>query len=261
MPPAVRGRLEGKTVLVTGGGTGIGREICLCAAREGADVALGYHGSRQGALAVEREVASLGRRALAVRADIADPVEARGLVTSALRAMGPLHVLVNNAAVVRRGSFLDFAQADWDETLAVNLRAAFLISQETARAMVRMGIRGRIVNISSVGGLIAHEDLCAYDSSKAALDMLTRAAAVDLGRHGITVNSVCPGAIKVERNQAEFDGPGTEQWWQNVIPVGHWGQPEDIAQAVIFLASDEAQYVTGHVLVVDGGQSIGLARR
>ncbi len=257
----MKGRLDGKTMLVTGGGTGIGREICLLAAREGADVVVGYHGSREGAVAVEREVRALGRRVLAVQADVANPEEARGLVTRTLDAMGALHVLVNNAAVVRRASFLDFPQDDWDETLAVNLRAPFLMAQEAARAMVRMGIRGRIVNISSVGGMMAHDDLCAYDASKAGLDMLTRAAAVGLGQKGITVNSVCPGAIKVERNQNEFAGEGTTEWWRNVIPVGHWGRPEDIAHAVLFLASDEAQYVTGHVLVVDGGQSISLARR
>jgi len=261
MPSPVTRRLEGKTALVTGGGTGIGREICLLAAREGADVVIAYNSSEADAFAAEKEVRALGRRGFAIKADIGVPKEARGLVAQALDAIGPLHILVNNAAVVRWASFLDYAESDWDQTLAINLRGPFLLAQEVARAMVRLGIRGRIINISSVGGIVAHEDLCAYDASKAALDMLTRSAAVALGPRGITVNSVCPGAIKVERNRDEFAGSETERWWQKAIPLGHAGLPQDIAHAVIFLASEEAQFVNGHVLVVDGGQSIAMAKR
>jgi L-rhamnose 1-dehydrogenase len=261
MPSPMTGRLQGKAALVTGGGTGIGREICLLAAREGADVVIAYHSSEGGALAVEREIRALGGRGFAIKADIGVPQEASGLVARALDAVGPLHILVNNAAVVRWASFLDYAESDWNETFTINLRAPFLMTQEVARAMVRLGIRGRIINISSVGGIVAHEDLCAYDASKAALDMLTRSAAVALGPQGITVNSVCPGAIKVERNREEFAGSETEGWWQKVIPLGHAGLPQDIAHAVIFLASEEAQFVNGHVLVVDGGQSIAMAKR
>jgi NAD(P)-dependent dehydrogenase (short-subunit alcohol dehydrogenase family) len=253
------GRLEGKIVLVTGGGTGIGRAICLLAAQEGADIVVGYHASERGARDVEEKILALGRRAFAVKADIGDPREARGLVSRALGAMGALHVLVNNAAIIRRSSFLEFTESDWEDTIAVNLRASFVCAQEAARAMVRLGIRGRIVNVSSVGGMLAHADLCAYDTSKAALDMLTRSAAVALAPRGITVNAVSPGAIEVERNRDELSGAETERRWRSIIPLGHWGQPSDIAHAVIYLASEEAQFVTGHVLVVDGGQTVALA--
>jgi NAD(P)-dependent dehydrogenase (short-subunit alcohol dehydrogenase family) len=173
--------------------------------------------------------------------------------------MGALHVLVNNAAVIRRAAFLEYGDSDWEETIAVNLRAAFLCAQEAARDMVRQGIRGRIVNISSVGGMAAHADLCAYDASKAGMDMLTRSAATALAPMGITVNSVSPGAIEVDRNREEFAGPSAARRWKGVIPLGHWGRPEDIANAVIFLASGEAGFVTGHTLVVDGGQTIALS--
>jgi NAD(P)-dependent dehydrogenase (short-subunit alcohol dehydrogenase family) len=258
MFPAVTGRLAGKTVLVTGGGTGIGRAVCLKAAREAATVVLGYHSSESAALSVQDEIRASGGMALALKADIRSPVEARSLVARTIEAMGALHVLVNNAAVVRRASFLDYSESDWDETIAVNLRGPFICAQEAARAMARLAIRGRILNISSVGGMLAHANLCAYDASKAGLDMLTRSEAVALAPLGITVNSVCPGAIRVERNRDEFAGAEAERLWKRIIPLGTGGQPEDVAAAVVFLASEEAGFITGHVLVVDGGQSITL---
>jgi NAD(P)-dependent dehydrogenase (short-subunit alcohol dehydrogenase family) len=258
MPPAVSGRLAGKTVLVTGGGTGIGRAVCLRAAREGAAVVLGYHSSERDAHAVQQEIRAFGGTALALKADIRSSIEARRLVTRTLDAMGALHVLVNNAAVVHRASFLDYSESDWDETIAVNLRGPFICAQEAARAMARLEIRGRILNISSIGGMLAHSNLCAYDASKAGLDMLTRSEAVALAPLGITVNAVCPGAIHVERNQDEFAGPQAEQLWKRIIPLGAAGQPVDVAAAVVFLASEEAGFITGHVLVVDGGQSATL---
>lgn len=251
-------RLEGKVVLVTGGGTGIGRAICMAAAREGADVAIGCNSSAADARAVMKQIRQLGRRAEVLKADLSSAREARNFVKRALAAMGAVHVLVNNAAVVRRAPFLEFREKDWEETFAVNLRAAFVCAQEAARAMVRQGIRGRIINVSSVGGIMAHSNLCAYDASKAGMDMLTRSAAVELAPRGITVNSVSPGAIRVARNKDEFAHASAVRRWKTIIPLGHWGRPEDIANAVIYLASEEACFVTGHTLVVDGGQTIAL---
>jgi NAD(P)-dependent dehydrogenase (short-subunit alcohol dehydrogenase family) len=194
-----------------------------------------------------------------LKADLADARGARSLVHHALTAMGAVHVLVNNAAIVRRAPFLDFSEKDWQETFAVNLHAAFVCTQEAARAMVKQRIHGRIINISSVGGLIAHSQLCAYDASKAGMDMFTRSVAVELAPLSITVNSVSPGAIQVERNLDEFAEASAVRRWKRVIPLGHWGKPEDIAHAVMYLASDEAGFVTGHTLVVDGGQTIALS--
>jgi len=259
MSPPMTGRLLGKVFLVTGGGTGIGRAICLSAAREGADVCIACHASVEGARAVKREILSLGRRAAVLRADIGIARQARALVGRAFVEMGALHVLVNNAAIVRCAPFLEYRLEDWEATFAINLRAAFLCAREAARMMVRAGIRGRIINISSIGGMLAHTDLCAYDASKAGMDMLTRSAAAALGPRGITVNSVSPGAIEVKRNKSEFAGASAVRRWKSVIPLGHWGRPEDIANAVIFLASDEARFITGHTLVVDGGQTIALS--
>jgi NAD(P)-dependent dehydrogenase (short-subunit alcohol dehydrogenase family) len=258
MSATIGNRLTAKTVLVTGGGTGIGRAICLAAAREGADVLIGCNRSTDGARAVQRQIQGMKRRAEVLEADLGNAPAARAFVQKALATMGAVHVLVNNAAIIRRASFLEFSDNDWDETLSVNLRAAFLCAQEAARAMVRQGIKGRIINISSVGGMIAHADLCAYDASKAGMDMLVRSMAVALASHGITVNSVSPGAIAVERNRDEFADASAVEKWKSVIPVGHWGRPEDVAGAVMYLASEEAGFITGHTLVVDGGQTIAL---
>jgi NAD(P)-dependent dehydrogenase (short-subunit alcohol dehydrogenase family) len=258
MSTSVGRRLDGKVVLVTGGGTGIGKAVCLAAARNGADVVIGFNRSAAGAREVQEQIQALHRRAEVLQADLGDAHAARSFVQKALAMVGPIHVLVNNAAVIRRAPFLEFGEADWEETIAVNLRAAFICTQEVARSMVSQGIKGRIINISSVGGSNAHVDLCAYDASKAGMDMLARSIAVALAPHGITVNSVSPGAIQVERNRGEFSDAAAVEQWKKVIPLGHWGRPEDVADAVMYLASDEAGFVTGHTLVVDGGQTIPL---
>lgn len=254
------GELKDKVVLVTGAGTGIGSAICLAAARAGADVAVCYRSSRKGALAVSQEVIACGRRAVVLKADIGSPLQARALVARAIEKLGKIDVLVNNAATVLRSSFLDFTVEDWDETLAVNLRAVFLLSQAAARDMVKHGTRGRIVNISSIGGMLAHDRLCAYDAAKAGMNMLTRCAALELASHGITVNTIALGAIAVDRNKEEFAGSATLRRWKKIIPVGRVGRPEEIARAMVFLASADAGFINGQTLVVDGGQSIMLSQ-
>ncbi len=230
----------------------------MAAARQGADVVVAYHASGAGAAAVVREVEALGRRAVGLRADVGAPREARALVEKARKALGRIDVLVNNAAVVRWAPFLEYRQRDWDQTLSVNLRAPFLLSQAVARVMIDLGILGRIVNISSIGGILAHDHLCAYDAAKAGLIMLTRCMALELGARGITVNAVVPGAIEVERNKSEFEG--TTERWRRIIPVQRWGRPEEIARTVLFLASKDSSYITGQTFIVDGGQSIVLSQ-
>jgi NAD(P)-dependent dehydrogenase (short-subunit alcohol dehydrogenase family) len=255
----LKGRLEGKVVLVTGAGTGIGSAICLAAAGEGADVAVCYHSSRAGALSVRNTVLGLGRRAVAVKADLASARQIEWMVRAVIAEIGRIDILVNNAAVVCHAPFLSFTTRDWDWTLSVNLRSAFLCSQAVARGMVEEGTRGRIVNVSSVGGTLAHRGLCAYDAAKAGMEGLTRCMAVELAPHGITVNAVVPGAIEVDRNRKELATAGNARTWQRLIPLGRWGQPEDVARVVVFLASEDAGFVTGQAVAVDGGQSVVLS--
>ncbi|MFH1006414.1 MAG: SDR family oxidoreductase [Candidatus Latescibacterota bacterium] len=259
MSAGISTELKGQVVLVTGAGTGIGSAISLAAARAGADVAVCYQSSRKGALAVRRKVIACGRRAVVLKADIGNPGEVAALVGRVLSELGRVDVLVNNAATVIRAPFLDFALADWDQTFAVNLRGAFLLSQAAARSMNDGGIKGRIINISSVGGMIAHDSLCAYDAAKAGMNMLTRCAARELGPLGITVNAIVPGAIEVDRTKEEFADPARSDRWKRVIPVGRRGQPEEIARAVVFLASQDAGFINGQTLVIDGGQSVVLS--
>jgi NAD(P)-dependent dehydrogenase (short-subunit alcohol dehydrogenase family) len=202
----------------------------------------------------------MGGRVTLVRADIGSPAQVQGLMARAARALGRIDVLINNAAVVHRAPFLEYPLPEWDRSFAVNLRGAFLCAQAAARVMVERGTRGRIINMSSVGGMLAHEHLCAYDSAKAGIQMLTRGIALELAPFGITANCIAPGAIEVDRNRAEFVGAATVRGWKKIIPLGHWGRPEDIAQAVVFLCSDDAGFITGQTLVIDGGQTIALSR-
>jgi NAD(P)-dependent dehydrogenase (short-subunit alcohol dehydrogenase family) len=258
VPAAVKDRLGGKVALVTGAGTGIGSAICLALASEGAELAIGYNSSRAGALSVLRRVLDMGRRAVTFKTDLGSARQIERMVTGAIAEMGRIDILVNNAAVVRYAPFLSYPIEDWDWTMSVNLRGAFLCSRAVARSMVEKGIRGRIVNLSSLGGRLAHKGLCAYDAAKAGMEMLTRCMAVELAPHGIIVNAVVPGAIEVERNRAEFRSAKNAPKWKKAIPLGRWGQPEDIARVVVFLVSEDAAFVNGHSLVVDGGQSAVL---
>ncbi len=260
MPAPVNGKLHGKVVLVTGGGTGIGRAICLASAVEGADIALGYNVSRAGALAVRRKILEQGRRAVLARVNLATPRQIDAMVERTVAELGRIDVLVNNAAVVRHGKFLDFSLSDWDETISINLRGAFLCGQAVARAMIEKGIQGNIINVSSVGGTLAHRSLCAYDATKGGIDSLTRCMALELAAHGVRVNAVVPGAIEVDRNHGEFADDDNGRKWKRLIPLGRWGLPWEVARTVIFLASADASFVTGQSIVVDGGQSIVLSQ-
>jgi NAD(P)-dependent dehydrogenase (short-subunit alcohol dehydrogenase family) len=243
---------------VTGAGTGIGRAIAVSLAGAGADIAVAFLGSGDGARQTIDLVRGLGRRAVGLRANLASPKSA-GLVGRTAAKLGRLDILVNNAAAVLPAPFLAYTTQDWDQTLRVNLRAPFLLSQAAARLMLDSGRPGRIVNVSSVGSIQSHQGLCAYDATKAALESLTRSMAVELSRAGITVNAVVPGAIEVERNRSEFRGARATRCWRGIIPVGRWGTPEEIAHVVLFLVSGGSSYITGQTIVVDGGQTAALS--
>jgi len=242
--------LIGKVALVTGGSRGIGQAVALELARRGADVVVNYLLKAEAALQVVAEAEACGRRALAVQSDVGESEQAVALVQATLSTFGRLDILVNNAGITRDALLVRMQEQDWDEVVRVNLKGAFNMTQAAARAMLRQR-SGRIINISSVSGLMGQVGQSNYAASKAGLIGFTKSLARELGGRGITVNVVAPGFIPTDMTLA-LD----EVWREKLrafIPLERFGSVEDVAHAVAFLASDEAAYITGAVLPVDGG--------
>lgn len=246
-------RLGGKTALVTGASRGIGRGIALRLAEEGAAIAVNHPGETKEAREVVRLIRYRGGEAASVRADVASKRQVDRMVSRVIERFGRIDILVNNAAVCPFAEFLDITQDAWDRTHDVNLRGVFLCSQAVARHMVEQGIHGRIISVSSfasyVGGIIqAH-----YCASKAGVNLLMRSMATALGPHGITCNSVLPGTVLTDMNSMFLSDPDHRRETIEHIPLGRLGEPEDIAGVVAFLASEDARYMSGAELLVDGG--------
>jgi 3-oxoacyl-[acyl-carrier protein] reductase len=241
---------EGQVALVTGGGQGIGQAIALRFAREGADVAL-VDVNRETAEAVGREVQSLGRRSAIRVADVSDYFAIQEAVQQIAAELGRLDVLINNAGVEKRAPFLEIRPEDWQRQLDVNLSGTFYCTQAAAREMAKSRY-GRIVNISSVAGLIGPIDLAAYGVSKAGVIGLTRAAALDLADSGITVNCIAPGPVETELMLGAWSAEALRERPQHgAIP--RFGTVDEIAHAAAFLAAPDSGFITGITVSVDGG--------
>ncbi len=246
-------RLQGKVALVTGGAQGIGRAIVERFAREGADVVVNYRSGPTMAEEVAQAARASGVRAVAIQADVSRVAEVQRLIAEAVAAMGRLDILVNNAGVETHAPFWDVAEADYDKVLDVNLKGPFFATQAMVRHLRDGGRPGRIVNISSVHEELPFPNFAAYCASKGGLKMLTRNLAVELGPLGITVNSVAPGAIATPINTALLNDPVKLRSLTEQIPLARLGSTDDVTGVAVFLASDEAAYVTGSTYVVDGG--------
>lgn len=245
--------LIGKTALVTGGGTGLGRVMALALAEAGADVAVAAR-RRERLEEAAAEIRSRGRRSAVVELDLTDPAEAARAVAEAEAALGPLDILVNNSGVSGEGWAAELPLERWDQVMATNLRGAFLMCQAAGRGMIeRKG--GSIVNVASVAGMIGVRMLVAYSASKGGLIQLTRTLALEWARHGVRVNALAPGYFLTDLNRGHFSTEAGERMVRNHIPMGRLGQPPELAGAVVFLASEASSFVTGAVLTVDGGQS------
>ena len=249
-------RCAGKIVLVTGAQRGIGRAIAIRFAQAGADVALNYLDDKAAAESAVAEIAALGRRATALHADVANPAEARRLVEAAERSLGPIDVLVNNAAIFPRAPFLELTEDAWDAVLDTNLKATFVCSQEAARRMVAAGRPGVIINISSGAPYRGSMRATAYMASKLGIVGLTRGMARELAPKRIRVNAVAPGVTNTAMPRLG-NSEDALMAIGRANPSGRLAEPEDIADVVVFLATDEARYVVGQLVHVNGGDYHG----
>ena len=244
---------SGKTAIVTGGSRGIGRAVCLELAKGGANVVLCYAGNESAANDAVAACEALGAKALAVRCDVADAGEVKALVDTAVKAFGRVDILVNNAGITRDGLLLTMREKDFDAVVATNLRGTFLCMKAVARPMMRQRY-GRIVNLSSVVGLRGNAGQVNYAASKAGVVGMTKSLAKELASRNVTVNVVAPGFIETDMTAAMPESAKTATL--SAIPMQRLGAAEDVARAVAFLVSDEAAYITGQVLAIDGGMSM-----
>jgi 3-oxoacyl-[acyl-carrier protein] reductase len=242
-----------KIAIVTGGGQGIGRGISTRFAEEGATVIIAQRGSEKAEKTLQM-IRNAGGNASFIPTDLAQPPTVEALIYKTVEEFGHIDILVNNAgAAGGNGPFLDIPLERWQHVLDVNLTGMFLCSQLAARQMVKQGIKGRIINIGSLDSFIAERQAAAYAASKGGVLMLTKAMAVDLAEYGILVNCIAPGSVRVERNSSYYDQEPLRTALAKGIPLGHTGRPADIASAAVFLASDDASFITGASITVDGG--------
>lgn len=251
-------RLAGDVAIVTGGSQGIGKTIAERLAAEGAAVAILARTARNVA-ETAGELAAGGAQVLGVQCDVTDRAQVRAAVATVVKHFGRITILVNHAGVFRHAPFVEMSDATWDEVIRVNLTGMFIVGQEVARQMIIQGDGGRIVNMGSVAGHIAHSDQTVYGVTKAGIESMTRSMAYELAPHGIVVNAVAPGTIETSFSVGNLSEEAVAKRVAR-IPLGRLGQPEEVAAVIAMLASRDAAYVTGAVVPIDGGLIIGGIR-
>lgn len=250
-------RLENKIALITGGSLGIGRAIAARFAEEGAKVTITGR-SRSALDEAVAEISAQGGDIAALSGDVQYKADVERMVAEVLDRHGRIDVLVLNAGICNPAPFLEITEEEWDRHIAINLKGAFLFGQRVAKEMVKQGA-GSIIHMSSVNGLAAEAGQAHYNTTKGGMNLLAMSMALELAPYGVRVNSLCPGFIETRLTKPLIDNPPAISEYLKTIPMGRVGQPEDIADAALFLASDDSRYMTGHCLVVDGGQLIKLS--
>jgi len=245
--------LSGKKALVTGGSRGIGRATCLKLAELGADIGINYFGSQEKAEKVASEISGIGRKSVLLKTDVSDHSKVNEMVEEFVRSEGGLDILINNAGINRDQLLVRMKESDWDEVISTNLKGTFNCTQAAAKIMMK-NRSGVIINLSSVVALTGNAGQVNYSSAKAGIIGLTKTIARELASRSVRVNAIAPGFIETEMT-AGLSSENRENIAQRV-PLGKFGSSDDVANAIAFLVSDEAKYITGQTLVVDGGLSI-----
>jgi len=245
-------KLEGKKAIVTGGSRGIGKAIALMYAKEGADVLVNYHSNDAAAKETCAQIEALGRKAVAVAADVANYTSAQNMVEECVKQLGGVDIVVNNAGVSKPSMLLKMKEEDWDSIIDIHLKAAFNTTQAAGRHMKEQK-SGKIINVISTAGIFGTVGQINYASAKAGIIGFTKSASRELGRYGINVNVICPGITKTEMTGKLQTDEKLKKIYEGRIQLGRFAEPEEIAPAFVFLASDDASYITGQVLGVDGG--------
>ena len=242
--------LDGKIALVTGGSRGIGRAVAIELAKEGATVAINYAGNKAAAEEVQSIITEMGGKAMIIQADVSDEKSATQMVEEVITQLGGVDILVNNAGITRDGLFIRMKEEDWNAVINTNLTGIFNCTKVAAKYMMKKR-SGRIINMSSVSGIMGNAGQTNYAAAKAGVIGFTKSLAREMASRGITVNAVAPGFIATDMTAAMPEK--AQEHVLTSIPLGKMGKPEDIANAVLFLASDKASYITGQVIHVDGG--------
>lgn len=242
--------LTGKIAVVTGAARGIGRAIALALAEEGAEVVINYHHSEERSMAVKEEIEARGGKAAVMQCDVSDYESCEKFVSAVAEMYGHIDIWVNNAGITKDQLLMRMSEEAFDEVIETNLKGTFQCMRFVSRIMVKQRC-GRIINLSSVVGIAGNAGQVNYAASKAGVIGMTKSAAKELAGRGITVNAVAPGFIETEMTSVLSEK--VQEQAKNQIPLGHFGTPEDVANAVVFLASEQAKYITGQVLQVDGG--------
>ena len=246
-------KLAGKVALVTGSSSGIGQGIAVRFAKEGADVVINYSGHIEGAQDTQAQIAALGRKSIIVKADVSKVADVQAMVDAGWDQLGKIDILVNNAGVEKGSEFVDVTEADYDLVLGVNLKGPFFATQAFVRRLFTANMPGRVINVSSVHEDMVFPHFASYCASKGGIRMLMRDLAVELGPKNITVNNIAPGAIITPINNGLLHDKARLDPLLANIPLGRMGTVDDVAAVAAFLASDEANYVTGSTYFVDGG--------